>query len=261
MSDLMPLYMRVCEINVAGRLLTSPPMTLEFEYEFSSAGVSNAKAKIMNPASATVSAAKRDSLFTISAGYASDYGSVFTGVIGKSEYVPGRDSTLSLGLLDKSEQYATALINRAWKGPIKASQVANDLISIVGIPAAKIELGEDVRYERGFSAMNISLRRALTCIAKDTGSQLFFRNGQCCLLAPAAGFSSAWELSPETGLLTAIPTDKGYKLKTLFLYRLGTGSLVKLKKDDTTVTLRVSRGKHSFSPKGQTGSEFEAVRI
>lgn len=261
MPAINALYMRVCEMNIAGRLLSSPPMTLEFEYEFSASGVTNAKAKVINASPETIAVAKKDAICTISAGYAADYGSVFTGVIEKSEYAPGRDSVLSLSLVDKSERFAQTVINRAWKGPIKASQVIQDLFSIVGITSSKIDLASDINYERGFSSLNLTLRKALTNIAKDCGSQLFFRQGQCCILSPETGFSTAWELSPATGLLSATQTDKGYKIKTLFLYRLGSGSLVTLKRKDTSVKLRVSKGKLVFSPKGNTGAEIEAVRI
>jgi len=261
MADVNALYMRVCEMNIAGRLLTAPPMTLEFEYEFSTAGFASIKARIMNPASATVSAAKKGATCTISAGYAGDYGSVFTGVVDKSEYAPGKDSTLTLTLKDDSERYAISVLNFSIKGPVKASQIIKELLNKVGITSAKIELGEDVNYERGFSCPGWTLRDALSQIAKDTKSQLFFRNGQCCLLAATKGVSTAWELSNSTGLLSATQTGSGYKIKTLFLYRLGAGSLVVLKRKDSSVTLRVSKGKHTFSPKGTTETEFEAVRI
>ena len=261
MSDINALYMRVCEMNIAGRLLSAPPMTLEFEYEFSTAGLSNIKARVMNPAPATVAAARKGATCTISAGYLGDSGSVFTGVIDKPGYMPGKDSSLTLTLRDDSERYATSVMNFSIKGPVSASQVANELLNKVGITRAKLNLGDDVRYERGFSCQGMTLRTALSQIARDTKSQLFFRNGQCCLLAPEKGVSSAWELSSSTGLLNAAQTDSGYKIKTLFLYRLGAGSLVILKRKDSSVTLRISKGKHTFSPKGTTETEFEAGRI
>ena len=261
MSDMTALFMRVCEMNIGGRLLTTPPMTLEFEYEFSVQGITNTKAKIYNPAPATVSAAKKDAIVTISAGYADDSGSVFTGVIAKPLYTPGRDSILELTLEDKSERFATSVINRAWKGPITAKQVAQDIISLVGITGSKIVPANNITYERGIAFPGTTVRAALTRLAQDTGSQLFFRQGQCYMIADTKGVAVAWELSSSTGLLSATKTDTGYKIQSLFLYRLGVGSLVTLKRKDTQTLLRVSKGKHTFSPKGTTATEFEAVRL
>ncbi len=262
MSDMNALFMRVCEMNVAGRLLTSPPMTLEFEYEFSAKeGMTHAKAKIYNPAPATIDAAKKDAIVTVSAGYQGDYGSVFTGIIAKPELAPGRDSILSLTLSDASERFAESTVNFSIRGQVSALSAARTLLTKVGITSAKIELANNVMYNRGITFRG-SFRSEMTKIAKDTGSQFFFRQGQCCIIAPEKGVTTAWELSSDTGLLSAVKIDGGYKLRTLYLYRIGAGSLISLKQSNSRTLLRVSKGKLSFTSKGNgCGAEFEAVRL
>ncbi len=255
------LFMRVCEMNIAGRALTSPPMTLEFEYEFSTAGMTHAKAKIYNPAPSTIDAAKKNAIVTISAGYRVDYGSVFTGIISKPEFSPGRDSILSLTLSDASERFAESMVNFSIRGQVSALSAARTLLSKVGISSAKIELANNIIYNRGITFRG-SFRSEMTKIAKDTGSQFFFRQGQCCILAPEKGITTAWELSSDTGLLSAVKIDGGYKLRTLYLYRLGAGSIIVLKQNNASTTLRVSKGKLSFTSKGTgCGAEFEAVKL
>lgn len=255
------LYRRICEMNIGGRLLQSPPMTLEFEYEFSVKGISNAKARVYNPAPETVAVAQKDTAVIITAGYEEDYGTCFTGNILKFEYIPGRDSKLEMVLGDGTALWNSIIISKSWTGPVIAKTVVSDLLSSVGVKAAKLEFTDNTNYERGISFNGVTLNKALTRIAKDTRSELYFRYGQICYLSPNKGYGTAFVLSPSTGLLTAGQTEKGYKIQTLFNYRLGAGSLVQLEKDSGVALLKLTKGKHVFSPCGNTGTEFEAVRI
>jgi hypothetical protein len=248
------LYMRVCEMNVNGRVLTYPPMTLEFETEFSDRTPSQTKAKIYNPAPDTVSACeKRGNAFapiTISAGYQEDFGTCVVGEIVKYENKKGRDSVLELTVSDKTSLWASAIINKSWKGVISARDAATQILRELGITPAEMGFGEEKSYQYGISFSGVPLRTAMERIARDTKSRFRFSHGQASFTKDTAGSGTAFLLKYETGLLEASKTNGGYKIRTLFMYKMQGASLLHVVRPALDVLLRVRKGKPVFSPSG-----------
>lgn len=262
MSD---LYMRVCSMNIGGRVVEYPPMTLEFETEFSSAiGSSQTKAKIYNPAPETISACeKKGSTYpkiTIDAGYQADHGTCVIGEIVKYEVKPGVDRVLELSIGDKSSLWLNAMINRTWRGSITASNAARQILADLGITALKIDLENDITYDN-LCLCGMTLQGAMARIARDSKSSFFFKNGQALFLKQKATTGTAFYLSSSSGLLEYGKITAGYKIKSLFNYRLWAGSLVTLKTKSGEVNLKASKGKHSFSTQSSAFTEFEAVKL
>ena len=255
------LWMRYGELNLGGRVLTAPPMNIEFEEEFSIYTKSTAKIKIFNPSKETVAEAKKKNVpVTMSAGYVEDYGTCFTGEIFKHEFKAGSTSELTIEVSDRSDLWSSAIVNRSWRGPISATAVIKDLLSQHSL-TGRVDVTEDMDYSRGISFAGRSLSLCLKQLAKDTKSELFFRNGNVLIIAPKKGYQQGYYLSTQSGLLTYEETSTGYKIKTLFLYLLGAGSLAKLALSDGEIDIKVTKGTRRFSVYGDAGVEFEAVRI
>ena len=255
------LWKRYGELNLGGRVLPMPPMNIEFEDEFSIYTKSTAKIKIFNPAKETVSVAKKKgTLVTMSAGYEEDFGTCFSGMIYKHELTAGNTSELSIEVSDRSDLWQSAIVNRSFRDVIKASDVAKDLLAQHGL-TGRIEPAEDITYGRGISFAGRPLSVCLKQLAKDTKSELFFRNGNVLIIAPKKGYQQGYYLSAQSGLLSSEETSTGFSIKTLFLYQLGAGSICKLALSDGNIDIKVTKGKRFFSVYGDAGIEFEAVRI
>lgn len=260
-----PYYMRVCSMNIGGRVIEYPPMTLEFETEFSAAGASaQTKAKIYNPSQKTVAACNKTGnqypKITIDAGYKADHGTCVTGEIVKYEFKKGPDDVLSLFIGDRTSLWNGAMVNRTWRGAITADAVIRQVLGDVSVTAAKVELGTNKVYEN-LAFCGVSLQSAMDRIARDTKSRFIFKNGQAFFLSEKAVQGSAIYLKPETGLLEAIQTPTGYKIKSLFNYKIWAGSLIVVKTGGSEVNCKAGKGKHTFSTAGAAITEIETVKI
>jgi hypothetical protein len=259
------LWMRRCRMNINGRILDGPPMNLEFETTFSTGSSSQTKAKIYNPAPETIAACEKEKTkypyIIIDAGYIADYGTCVAGEIIKYEVKKGMDEILELDISDKSSLWNYSMINKSWVGPISASSIISQLFRDVGITPGKIDLSEDVLYERGISFSGVSLRTAMLRIARDTKTEFFFKSGLAYFMKPNTTSGTAFFLSYDSGLLEAQKTNNIYKIKSLFLYNLGAGSLVSLEGADIKEKLKVVKGKHTFSTSGNSITEIEGKKI
>lgn len=255
------LNMRYGELNLGGRVFMVPPMHIEFVEEFSIYTKSTATIKIFNPSKETVAAAQKKNVpIVMSAGYVEDYGTCFTGEIFKQEFKSGSTTELTLEVSDKTSLWSGAVVNRSWRGPVSAETVIKDLLTQHAL-TGRIELTDNINYPRGISFAGKSLSLCLKQLAKDTKSELFFRNGTILFMAPKKGYQQGYLLSASSGLLSYEKITTGYKIKTLFLYQLGAGSLAKLALDDGNIDIKVTKGTKTFSAYGDAGIEFEAVQI
>ena len=256
----MKLFKRYCEFNIAGRVLTSPPFTLEFKTEFSVTSSNQTTAVMYNPSDATIEACEKkkgqNALIIIDAGYVEDYGTCVTGEIIKYEVEKGIDKILTMTIADKTSLWASAVVNKSWKGEISAEDVIKNILDEYGITPAKIDLGVNKIYSRGISFSGTPLRSAMKRLESDVKANFFFKNGLAYFLKEQSGTSSAFYLSPTTGLLSAKKTDKGFRIKTLFLYQIGAGSLVEI---DGKGLFKVVAGEHRFASRGTAESEFDVI--
>lgn len=259
------LYNRVCEMNLAGRVFVYPPMTLEFETEFSISAPSQTKAKIMNPAPETIAACekKKDKrpLITISAGYEEEYGTCVVGEIVKFEAKKGgADTILELTISDKTSLWSDALVNKSWKGYITARQAVTEILKDFGVTPADMFFGDEKVYKTGLSFSGTPLLKVLERVAIDTKSTFAFRNGQASFLSAKTGTGKSIALRYDSGLIESTKTEIGYKVKALFMYKIQGGSLVALQKGEETINVKVVKGKRQFSPQNAF-TEFEAVKL
>ncbi len=269
-----PLYKRYCEFNINNRMLTSPPFALEFETEFSTKSSNQTTAIIYNPADDTVAACERKGSsypkIIIDAGYEADYGTCVMGEIIKFEIKRQKDRVLKLLITDKTSLWLNAKVNKSWKGAIDARSIITQIFSEFGITPGKIDLGVEKIYSRGVSFAGLPLSTAMKKLEQDTKSDFFFKNGQANFLKESGSIGAAFYLSPLTGLLSAEKfestrksgkTSKGYNVRTLFLYQIGVGSLVQIDGKQANGLFKVTKGKHKFSSRASSGSEFEVIKL
>ena len=262
----IPLFKRYCEFNINGRVLASPPFTLEFESEFSINSSTQTKAVMYNPSDETIAACEKKNgnnpLIVIDAGYEEDYGTCVAGEIIKYDVEKKVDKILTMTIADKTSLWTSATVNKSWKGSISAEDVISNILNELSITPAKIDLGVNKIYSRGISFSGVSLRTAMKRLEKDTKSSFFFKNGLAYFLKEqSASSASVFYLSPASGLLSAKKTDKGYTVRSLFLYQIGAGSLVEIDGVDVKGLFKVVSGKSRFSYKGSAGLEFEARKL
>ncbi len=262
MRDL-PLFYRTCRVNLNGRVLTYPKLTIEFETRFATRGVQTGTLKIYNPSEETIAACekqrgKSNPFVFIEAGYREDSGTCFIGEMQNFEHKKDKEETIEIKISDTTRLWTTARINQSFTGPINASQVIQSVLSSLDLKAS-IHLKIDKEYENGISFSNTSLQKAMGMLSRDTESDFFFRSGRATFLPQYQGVGRAIVLDKNTGLIKANKTGKhSYKIRSLFLYYIDAGSWVSLYND---ILLRVHSGKKVFSSFSDSYIEFDAVRV
>ncbi|PJZ24401.1 hypothetical protein CH352_14420 [Leptospira hartskeerlii] len=259
------LFNRVAKVNIGGREFSYPPFSIEFTQEQKIGNLQSATLKLYNPSPETIQvfeAKKKGSgkIFpkvTVSAGYKEDSGTVVLGeAINYSVSQNGVERILEVKISDSTTKWSTAIVNKSYKKS-SAVSVIKDACKSIGIDPGEIELGENKTYDsitvRGFSD---SIRK----IAADTKSEFYFRNGLLTLQPKNSKKKQVTLLNSYSGLLDKPEkTAKGYKIKTLFLYSLCVGMIVKIESKDVNLTAKIVKGTKNFSTFGDANCEFEVI--
>jgi hypothetical protein len=264
-------YNRVVKLNIEGKLfeynLTDDKrFMIEFNIDFDIAKLSNSSTiKIYNINDETIELVrpkangkqKEFKLFTLEAGYKDNFGIVLAGEIYDSKVTKnGVDKILELKCGGNISKFGNLPINKTYNNK-NTSYIVKDILQTSGFESGGVIPESEILYT---SITIKDLREGLKRLAKDSISELYISNNQIFFKKPDAtneviklGFTSGLLQEPEK-------TDAGYNIKSLFNYRITQGNriLVSAKKD---YTLKVVRGKHSFSPIGQSITEFEAIAL
>lgn len=260
------LYNRLASLNIAGRLFKYPPFSIEFEQTLKIGVPSSTIAKLYNPAPETIKACEKKGTgpatvfphVIISAGYEQENG---TCVIGKLyDYKVDRkgvDTILECKISDETLKWQNALVNVTYR-QMMASAILTAVLAKVGISTDGVTLGSDKLYST-FTAT--TFRSALQKITADTNSEYYFSNGTLKVQSKTArNVKKVYVLSPSTGLLeTPQKTQRGYKFKTLFFYKINVGDYVKLQTSKINTTLKIIQGKKTFSTFANAFCDWEAV--
>ncbi len=259
------LYKRVCSVVVGSKQFSSPPFSIEFEQSFSLGALSSGVVRLYNPAPDTIKIAegtpigntKQFPQVIVDAGYENFHGTTMIGECYEfSVKQQGPDRILEMKISDQTFKWNTALINRTFAKQ-RASSIIQLMLAQVGVTGSVV-LAEDKFYE-SFTA--IYFAQAIQQIVRDCGSTYYFRDGVFMVspLTPTA--ERATLLSAQTGLLgKPEKTQRGLKVRTLFLYNIGNGSWVQIKSSDVNETGKVLNGKKKFSTFGDSVCEFEVIK-
>ena len=262
------LYKRVATVNIGGREFKSPPFSIEFEQKVVIGALTMTELRLYNPNKDTIKSAEGKKIgnytdgpqVTIDAGYEDDHGTCTLGKSASYEVKQNKaDTILTMKIYDETSKWANSVIATTYKNQ-SASGLIRSMASMVGISTDSIKVGTDKTYPT-FTAMYF--RDALCKLCNDTGSEFFFQNGVLTVQSKTTpGTANAILLNSGTGLI-GVPEKSqiGIKFKTLFLYKLMGGSIVKIESKNYNSAFKIISGKKTFSTFGKSECEFEARPI
>lgn len=245
----MTTFGRVTEVTIAGRLFRSPELTIEFDLPFSESSAANVgEVRIYNLTDRTIQTLQQGAPVVVQAGYEGDVGTVF---LGKATEITtsweGVDKVTKIVIGDGSVEWMTARVNRTWRQGVRASEVARDIIGLLGLRVGRIQLPDDVRYPAG-KAFSTSAKAALEEIAADTGAKLHITHEAVYLVPPGNWQRVGVFLSAETGLIESPqPSTQrpgAYRIRTLLQHRITTDAMVEIESRTARGQFRVVEGRH-----------------
>lgn len=245
----MTTFGRVTEVTIAGMVFKSPPLTIQFEAPFGagvSADVTNVR--IFNLSDETTAKIELGDPVVIRAGYEGDVGTVAVGTVEDATTKwEGIDKVTTLLVGDGTAEWLTARINRTWREGVKASEVARDIIGLLGLSIGRIQLPDDVTYPRGRS-FSMPAKEALEGIAEDCGARLHVTRQAVYLVPPDHREEVGVVLTADTGLLDSpepvSDAPGAYRIRTLLQHRITTDAMVEIRSRTANGEFRVEQGLH-----------------
>lgn len=236
-----------------GTHLFSSPFYMKFNSSFSMKGNSNTYAYLYNPSGETIASVENHGnvyqKIQIDAGYEKDHGVCVIGEIYKSKVTKnGMDRVLEMQISDSAKNWSQLRVSKTWPKDVKASTVINDLANEFLMPIGVIEPGIDKSFAAGVS-FNMKLKSAMEYMARETDSSFFIRAGRIYFQSKKSeGIKTGVFLSPATGLIEKPEKcGNGWKIKSLFNYRIGSGEYISVMSDSFTGDCKVIKGTHSYS--------------
>ena len=170
----------------------------------------------------------------------------------------GANRILEMTVIDQAMDLRS-IVNRTWSGAIPARRVIAELLAPSGVVPV-VRLGEEKVYTSGYSAVGVTLGKALEDVAADTKSVFWQYAGRVNFqpIAPQ-GFGQAVLL--EDNYLLESHERKKLKITAVFNPDIGAGVLVSIARDSGPVLAEVLKGSHRFSTFGAAETEFEARAI
>ncbi|MFC2948528.1 phage protein [Virgibacillus sediminis] len=252
----MSLFGRKAEINCEGLTLDSEALDIEFDVPFDNDVEPNKSSiKIYNLTDDTINRFKRNKKLILNAGYKGDIGVILSGYISRTKTArQGVDKVTTINVLDSEPLDTQKTLNKTYKKNIKASQIINDLLSILKLDAT-VNLARNRTYSKGYT-VDGEIVEALANIAKDCGVTFFMSKGKAYISGIHSGEASQFTLSEETGLIgtPAIFEEdghSGFSVTCLLQHRIATANAVTLQSEIADGKFYVYKGKHRWS-----GSEF-----
>jgi hypothetical protein len=266
------LFNKVCTMTIGdspGRVFKSPPFSLGFEQKIAG-GVANATtAQLYNPNPDTIAAATPKNVggvmrmpqIIIDAGYEDEHGVCILGQIYATEVKrQGSNVILEMKISEQTAKWTGAIINKTYV-KMTATAIIYAMLGEVGIAPGSVKVGKEKTYKTPFTAGTLSW--ALQQICRDTDSTLYFGAGVVTIQPKTpAGTKMAVFLNSGSGLLNRPEkTSIGVKFQTLFLYKLGGGSLVKIESKTINGLYSIVAGSKKFSTFQNSECDFEAVAV
>ncbi|MBD8026417.1 hypothetical protein H9636_07065 [Ureibacillus sp. Re31] len=262
------LFNRYISIFTEGLTLNNKELDIEFNVLFDDDLEPNvSEITIYNLSSTTRNRLKRGNSLTLTAGYAEDKGVILSGNIEnvKTDKV-GTDRATVIKIADNVPFNSEKTLQMSFKKGIKADQIIRQLAQRSGIKLAVLNLPQNKVFAKGHSVDGKVIDEIFK-IAQDCGASAYIYKSQAYVRPLTQGDNNRFSLNVDTGLIDSPEyfveekngkTVKGYKIKSLLQYRMGTASIVQLQATGIKATLRVRKGKHTC--KGNSYyTEVEAI--
>lgn len=259
-ADTSGLYGRTIVIQTGDVTIRNEELDCEFDIPFDDdTEADEAEILVYNLSDLTIQNIKRDSPITITAGYGSDTGIIFSGIISKARsYYSGEDRVTEIDAIDRAELRERELTDDiSYAGGTPASRILQDLLCKTGLPVAVFAPKRDYVY-KDKATVNGGLMDNIRKYAQICGVSAYICKGQIYVRPILDGDGLDFTLSSDTGLLDLaefeeeliaedfVDTVHGYEITMLLQHRVTTASLIRLDSRNVTGTFRVREGCHTY---------------
>jgi hypothetical protein len=245
--------------------ITNSELDCEFSIPFDDDTEANeAEIIVYNLTNTTINNIKNKAKITVTAGYGSDTGVIFSGYIAKRsiEY-DDCDKVLTVKAVDDINRQEKELTSITYAKGTKSSKILKDLCQKVGLPIATFSVKRDHTYtdeETVDGDLFDNIRR----LAKICGVSAYILKGKIYVRPLGSGDNTTFTLSADTGLLDISPFEetetneeyndviKGYDVEMLLQHKIQTASIITVKSKSANGKFRVRSGEHKYDGKELT---------
>lgn len=213
---------------------------------------------IYNLTNTTINNIKRKAKITITAGYGTDTGVIFSGYISKKKTTnEDCDKVTTIYALDDMSLQEKNVESITYAAGTKASKILKDLCKKVGLPIAVFSISRDHTY-KDTETIDGGLMENIKRLAGICGVSAYILKSKIYVRPLKQGDNTTFELSVDTGLLSLEEFEeeqtnanykdviKGYELEMLLHHKVQTGSIIKLKSKTANGAFRVKSGEHTY---------------
>lgn len=259
-ADTGGLYHHRVIIQTGDVTISNEELDCEFDIPFDDdTEADEAEIIVYNLSDLTVQNIKRDSPLTVTAGYGSDTGVIFTGTISKARsYYSGEDRVTEIFAIDREGVKERELKDDiSYAGGTPASRILQDLVGQVGLPVAVFAPKRDYVY-KDKATVNGGLMDNIRKFAQVCGVSAYICKGQVYVRSVLEGDALDFSLSADTGLLELsefeeelaaedfVDTVHGYEVTMLLQHRVTTASLLRISSRNVSGAYRVREGCHTY---------------
>lgn len=217
-----------------------------------------AEITIYNLTDRTINGFKTNAKITITAGYGTDTGVIFSGFLTyKRTYRNGADKVTELQAVDDLKRVNREVESIAYAAGTKASYILKDLCGRVGLPIAVFKLAKDYTFTDEVT-VDGSLSDAIKQYAAECGVSAYVCKSKIYVRPLTDGDNTYFRLSADTGLISVsefeeeqsteseTKTVKGFEIECLLQHRMQTASIIELDSRDYKGVFRVREGSHEY---------------
>lgn len=253
------LYGHTVLIQTGDVTISNAELDCEFEIPFDDdTEADEAEILVYNLSDTTIQNIKTGERITVTAGYGSDTGIIFSGYISKPKtYYSGVDRITEIHAIDSSERKEREIQSISYAGWTLASRILRDLVGMPGLPVAVFAPKRDHVY-KDKATVEGGLMENIRKYAKVCGVSAYICKGQIYVRPVIDGDGLDFTLSAGTGLLELsefeeesttedfTDTVHGYEITMLLQHRVTTASLIKVNSKNVSGSYRVREGRHTY---------------
>jgi len=249
---------RVVKIQTDG-LTIDNELDIEFTVPFDDDTEANeAEIIIYNLSKTTIGKLKANKEITITAGYGTDTGVIFSGAIStvKTRW-SGQDKVTTITAVDDVKLEERDIDSISFKAGVKASYILKTLVGKLGLPIAVFKTKKDHTYPEAVTVSG-GLMNNIKQYAEVCGVSAYINKRKIYVQHLSDGDNLGFTVNVDTGLIDSpeefteeinnedyTETIKGVTFKMLLEHRVTTASIITLQSRDFTGTYRVRKGQHS----------------
>lgn len=259
-TEIRGQFNQVVVIQSENVTIRNSELDCEFTTSFDDDLAANeAEITVYNLTDRTINQLINNAKITITAGYGSDVGIIFSGFItSKKSYTEGVDKVIEIRAIDDRNRQEKEVESISYGLGRKASYILKDLCGRVGLPIAVFKTARDHTYSDEVT-VDGDLFEAIKQYATVCGVSAYICKSKIYVRPLNDGDNTRFKLSADTGLLSVSEfeeentveeyTDviKGFEVEMLLQNRIQTASIIELDSKNYKGKFRVKSGEHSYS--------------